>query len=37
LVENTEKLEKFINTIESIPACISVERGIMWDYLYKEA
>ena len=29
LVENTEKLEKFINTIESIPACISVERGIM--------
>ena len=29
LVENTERLDKFMSTIKSIPACISIERGIM--------
>ena len=29
LVENTEKLDKFMSIVKSIPACISVERGIM--------
>lgn len=29
LVENTERLDKFMSIVKSIPACISVERGIM--------
>ena len=29
LVENTDVLEKFMSNVKNIPACITVERGIM--------
>ena len=36
LVGNIDILDKFMNAVSSINGCMTVERSLMWEYLYKE-